>query len=706
MAASENPLAHTAVVRTATAARAATLPYFFLERYVPSYLREWEAFVAAVATRRRAAGRRRATRAPRSSSGSRRWRSLREDRPVAVAEVDGAREDPGHRRRRASSAPTSRAVLAAPAPRCSRPTHAELDLTDARATLRRLARRAGPTRSCTPRSSTTRRDGRRPARAPGTRTSSATRNVVDAANAAGAHVVLVSTDWVFDGTQGPAPEDAPPNPVNQYGFLKAASELVVLERAERGDGRADRRRAGRPPRAAAAPRAPGPRLRLPRRVGRRRAAARASRSPSGRAPAINMLATPTLATDAGELIWRALEREATGVLHCCGGEHVDRVALARRAAAAFGLDPALRADRPAAGAARAARSPTTRGSTRARPRAARRRAARPGHAAGAPAPRAGGTRMRYDLITMGRVGVDLYPEQIGVPLAEVRTFAKSLGGSATNVAVAAARLGARAAVITKVGDDPFGPVRARRAARLRRRRPLGRHAPDAAHAGRLLRDLPARRLPAALLPRAEGAGHDARARTSSTSTRSARRGSSGRPARACRPSRAARRRSRRWRRATEAAGSPCTTSTTGRCSGPTSDEAGRVGARGARARDGRGRQPRRGRGRGRHARPGRRPPRRCSSSAWSSRSSSAGRRACSRARATSASRCRRCRSRSSCGLGAGDAFGGALVHGLLHGWPLERDDPAGERRRRRTSPAGSPAPTRCRRWRSSREAPA
>jgi 5-dehydro-2-deoxygluconokinase len=63
----------------------------------------------------------------------------------------------------------------------------------------------------------------------------------------------------------------------------------------------------------------------------------------------------------------------------------------------------------------------------------------------------------YDLITMGRVGVDLYPEQIGVPLKEVRTFAKSLGGSATNVAVAAARLGARSAVITKVGDDPFGP---------------------------------------------------------------------------------------------------------------------------------------------------------------------------------------------------------------------------------------------------------
>jgi 5-dehydro-2-deoxygluconokinase len=63
----------------------------------------------------------------------------------------------------------------------------------------------------------------------------------------------------------------------------------------------------------------------------------------------------------------------------------------------------------------------------------------------------------FDLITMGRVGVDLYPEQIGVPLADVTSFAKFLGGTATNVAVGAARLGARAAVITKVGDDPFGP---------------------------------------------------------------------------------------------------------------------------------------------------------------------------------------------------------------------------------------------------------
>ena len=61
-----------------------------------------------------------------------------------------------------------------------------------------------------------------------------------------------------------------------------------------------------------------------------------------------------------------------------------------------------------------------------------------------------------ELLTVGRVGVDLYPEQSGVPLKDVATFAKSLGGTATNVAVGAARLGHRTAVLTKVGPDGFG----------------------------------------------------------------------------------------------------------------------------------------------------------------------------------------------------------------------------------------------------------
>lgn len=64
--------------------------------------------------------------------------------------------------------------------------------------------------------------------------------------------------------------------------------------------------------------------------------------------------------------------------------------------------------------------------------------------------------MAFDVLTMGRVGVDLYPDQSGVSLADVRSFSKFLGGTATNVAVAAARYGHRSAVITKVGDDAFG----------------------------------------------------------------------------------------------------------------------------------------------------------------------------------------------------------------------------------------------------------
>ncbi|MFL6043494.1 MAG: 5-dehydro-2-deoxygluconokinase [Propionibacteriaceae bacterium] len=57
---------------------------------------------------------------------------------------------------------------------------------------------------------------------------------------------------------------------------------------------------------------------------------------------------------------------------------------------------------------------------------------------------------------MGRIGVDVYPQQIGVSLREVETFGKYLGGSSTNVAVAAARYGHRTATISRTGADPFG----------------------------------------------------------------------------------------------------------------------------------------------------------------------------------------------------------------------------------------------------------
>lgn len=64
--------------------------------------------------------------------------------------------------------------------------------------------------------------------------------------------------------------------------------------------------------------------------------------------------------------------------------------------------------------------------------------------------------MPIELLTVGRVSVDLYAEQLRVPLAEVTTFRKSVGGTATNVAVACARLGHHAAVFTRVGNDAFG----------------------------------------------------------------------------------------------------------------------------------------------------------------------------------------------------------------------------------------------------------
>jgi myo-inositol 2-dehydrogenase / D-chiro-inositol 1-dehydrogenase len=86
VAASENPLAHSGVLRTADGTRAAALPYFFVERYLPSYVAQWEAFARAV----RSGGTSPVTgadgRAP-LAIGLAAWRSHRERRPVSVAEI-------------------------------------------------------------------------------------------------------------------------------------------------------------------------------------------------------------------------------------------------------------------------------------------------------------------------------------------------------------------------------------------------------------------------------------------------------------------------------------------------------------------------------------------------------------------------------------------------------------------------------------------
>ncbi len=61
-----------------------------------------------------------------------------------------------------------------------------------------------------------------------------------------------------------------------------------------------------------------------------------------------------------------------------------------------------------------------------------------------------------DVITVGRCSVDLYGQQIGSRLEDVTSFAKSVGGCPSNIAIGTARLGLRSGIITRVGDEQMG----------------------------------------------------------------------------------------------------------------------------------------------------------------------------------------------------------------------------------------------------------
>jgi dTDP-4-dehydrorhamnose reductase len=167
---------------------------------------------------------------------------------------------------------------------------------------------------------------------------SSTRTIAMAAEGAGIPMVLVSTDWVFDGTQAGADETTPPNPINIYGFYKAASELVALEH-----GAAIARVSGVNGMHYARPR-------TPRQQDPGFGYFVASMVDSLRAgnpfivwtdPEINMIATPSLASDCADIILQIAAESQRGIFHCCGARSIGRLELALAACRVFELDATL-----------------------------------------------------------------------------------------------------------------------------------------------------------------------------------------------------------------------------------------------------------------------------------------------------------------------------------------------------------------------------
>lgn len=167
----------------------------------------------------------------------------------------------------------------------------------------------------------------------------ATRSTAKAAvNQAKADYILVSTDWVFDGTQAGADEETPPNPINLYGTLKLASEMVALE-----VGGAVARVSGVNGLHLARPTTPRSQ---DRGFGYFVASIVDALSANEQftvweADDINMVATPSLALECGEIMLAIGEAHGTGVFHCCGADPVTRRALAELTCDVFELDAGL-----------------------------------------------------------------------------------------------------------------------------------------------------------------------------------------------------------------------------------------------------------------------------------------------------------------------------------------------------------------------------
>lgn len=167
-----------------------------------------------------------------------------------------------------------------------------------------------------------------------------TGRLVRVANAHGAALGYLSTDWVFDGSGHLVDEEEPVNPLNLYGLFKALSERTVLDGADRGFVA---RVGGVQGRHLTRPSAPRQQdcgfgyfvLSLVHALSEDRSFT------VWQDPGINGIATPVTAAEIGVRLLRALEREASGVLHIVGADAVTREELAARACLIFELDPAL-----------------------------------------------------------------------------------------------------------------------------------------------------------------------------------------------------------------------------------------------------------------------------------------------------------------------------------------------------------------------------
>jgi dTDP-4-dehydrorhamnose reductase len=166
-----------------------------------------------------------------------------------------------------------------------------------------------------------------------------TRFLAEAADEVGAKMILVSSDWVFDGGQALAQETTPPNPINYYGVLKVVGESILAATSENW----------------AVARVAGvngvhwarPDYLLSQNAGfgnLANAVVKALRQDqlfTVWEGDINMRATPTLASEIGEIIMRIIKLDQCGIFHCCGAEGVTRLEMAQATAEVFELDLGL-----------------------------------------------------------------------------------------------------------------------------------------------------------------------------------------------------------------------------------------------------------------------------------------------------------------------------------------------------------------------------